>query len=117
MRDFRGNARERFGRGNSNRPGRRFDNNSSRSSERPGRRGFSRPNRNSELEMHRVICDKCGKECEVPFKPTGDKPVYCSSCFRKNDNYEPKGRGNQSTGDLAEINMKLDKILKALNID
>lgn len=34
-------------------------------------------------EMHRVTCDACGKKCEVPFKPTGSKPVKCSNCFRK----------------------------------
>ena len=37
----------------------------------------------SQSNMHTVICDRCGKECEVPFKPTSSKPVYCSDCFRK----------------------------------
>jgi CxxC-x17-CxxC domain-containing protein len=31
--------------------------------------------------MHSAICSECGKTCEVPFKPTGEKPVYCSDCF------------------------------------
>lgn len=30
-----------------------------------------------------VICAECGKEAQVPFKPRGDKPVYCSDCFSK----------------------------------
>jgi CxxC-x17-CxxC domain-containing protein len=80
-----------------------------------GRRDSDRP-RTSELEMHRVTCDKCGQECEVPFKPTGGKPVYCSECFRKTDRPEPRGRPGQSDG-LEIINMKLDKILRALDID
>jgi len=31
--------------------------------------------------MHKAICSECGEKCEVPFKPTGDKPVFCSKCF------------------------------------
>ena len=31
--------------------------------------------------MHSAICSSCGKACEVPFQPTGDKPVYCRDCF------------------------------------
>ncbi|MDD5634823.1 MAG: DNA-directed RNA polymerase [Candidatus Omnitrophica bacterium] len=34
-------------------------------------------------EMHKAVCSECGKECEVPFKPSGDKPVYCKDCFSK----------------------------------
>ena len=32
-------------------------------------------------EMHKAICADCKKECEVPFKPTEGKPVYCRDCF------------------------------------
>jgi CxxC-x17-CxxC domain-containing protein len=35
-------------------------------------------------EMHKAVCSKCGKNCEVPFKPTEGKPVYCKDCFIKN---------------------------------
>lgn len=34
-------------------------------------------------EMHKATCSDCGKECEVPFKPRGDRPVYCRECFFK----------------------------------
>ena len=34
-------------------------------------------------EMHKVICAECKKECEVPFKPSSDRPVYCRDCFAK----------------------------------
>jgi len=34
-------------------------------------------------QMYPVICAECGKETEVPFEPRGDRPVYCSDCFRK----------------------------------
>jgi len=35
----------------------------------------------SPKEMHKVKCSKCGKDAEVPFKPSGDRPVYCKECF------------------------------------
>ena len=41
--------------------------------------GFDRGPR----EMHKAICAECNKECEVPFKPTEGKPVYCRECFQK----------------------------------
>lgn len=34
-------------------------------------------------EMHKSTCSECGKECEVPFKPTEGRPVYCRECFAK----------------------------------
>ena len=33
-------------------------------------------------EMHKATCSECGNECEVPFKPTEGKPVYCKECYR-----------------------------------
>ena len=39
-------------------------------------------------EMYEAICECCGKNTRIPFKPKGDKPVYCLDCFkakRKND--------------------------------
>lgn len=41
--------------------------------------GFS----NRPREMHKATCAECKKECEVPFKPSGDRPVYCRDCFAK----------------------------------
>ena len=45
-----------------------------------GRQGFDRSSR----EMHKSVCADCGKDCEVPFQPTGDRPVYCAECWVKN---------------------------------
>jgi len=42
-----------------------------------GRRGSSGPR-----EMFDAVCASCGKTCQVPFQPTGEKPVYCSDCFQ-----------------------------------
>jgi CxxC-x17-CxxC domain-containing protein len=44
----------------------------------------TRKQNNSQKEMHKVVCSKCKKECEVPFKPMGDRPVYCKDCYNKN---------------------------------
>jgi CxxC-x17-CxxC domain-containing protein len=33
--------------------------------------------------MHKAVCADCHKECEVPFKPRQDRPVYCRDCFQK----------------------------------
>ncbi len=33
-------------------------------------------------EMFTATCSSCGKEAQVPFRPTNGKPVYCSDCFR-----------------------------------
>lgn len=33
--------------------------------------------------MYKATCSDCGKECEVPFKPTEGRPVYCRECYRK----------------------------------
>ena len=34
-------------------------------------------------EMHSAVCAQCGKDAQVPFLPRGDRPVYCSDCFRQ----------------------------------
>ena len=35
-----------------------------------------------ERQMFSATCGSCGKEARVPFEPRGDRPVYCSDCFR-----------------------------------
>jgi len=103
-----------------------------------GERRFERRDtgrsRESGFELHKAVCDKCGRECEVPFKPTGGKPIYCRSCFRENssesgsrENFAPRGKSNDTFDskmksspnpeDLEKINRKLDKIMKALKIE
>ncbi|MDD5415918.1 MAG: hypothetical protein PHE48_02840 [Candidatus Daviesbacteria bacterium] len=57
---------------------------------RSGRNGGFRPRFNDRgssrgpVEMHQAVCDNCGKNCEVPFRPTSGKPIFCSSCFEGN---------------------------------
>lgn len=33
-------------------------------------------------EMFTATCSNCGRDAQVPFRPTSGKPVYCSDCFR-----------------------------------
>lgn len=102
-----------------------------------GRRDFGRSNfggrgGGGRREMHKAVCSNCGKNCEVPFEPTGGKPVYCSECFEKKNGggesrrFEDRGerRPNferrdeprpQNNDQLEAINRKLDKILGMLS--
>ena len=36
-----------------------------------------------ERTLYKAICADCSKECEVPFRPSGDRPVFCKECFSK----------------------------------
>lgn len=45
------------------------------------KRSFGGDRDRGEVTMHKTTCSDCGKSCEVPFRPTGEKPVYCNDCF------------------------------------
>jgi CxxC-x17-CxxC domain-containing protein len=34
-------------------------------------------------QMFKAVCAECKKECEVPFNPSSNRPVYCKDCFSK----------------------------------
>jgi CxxC-x17-CxxC domain-containing protein len=55
-----------------------------------------------QREMYSVTCSRCGKEAQVPFQPRGDKPVYCSDCYRSqrpaSDGYAGSNRGGGRGG-------------------
>ena len=46
----------------------------------------------AQREMFSATCSSCGQEAQVPFQPSSDKPVYCSTCFQQ------RGGGNRSGG-------------------
>jgi len=60
-----------------------------------GRRNVDRGPR----EMYNSVCSSCGKECEVPFKPTGERPVYCQECWADR---RPSGKEDESQGRYAK---------------
>lgn len=99
------------------------------------RGGFGGGDR-GERSMHQATCSQCGRDCQVPFRPTGSKPVYCSNCFDdvresgERDTYRGGSRSNQYGGDRSyqnsgsdnqaqfdALHKKLDRILKHLQLN
>jgi len=99
-----------------------------------GGRGDNRGGRGDRI-MYPAVCDKCGQDCQVPFRPDGSKPIYCSNCFekkqggfgQKRDSYGGERRqfSDRSSGQgqnlnnevLASINSKLAQILELMRKD
>ncbi len=50
------------------------------------------------MTMHQATCDECGRSCQVPFKPSGDKPVFCSDCFEGKEDSRPPRRDSGRSG-------------------
>lgn len=101
--------------------------------------GRDRDSDRGEREMFPAVCDECGKDCMVPFRPSGNKPIFCSDCFEKQQGGERGERSerrdygrddrserpsfrrdnggmdlNNIQRQLDDINSKLYKILKML---
>ncbi len=105
--------------------------------------GFSKRDR-GPITMHQAICAQCGKSCEVPFRPTEGKQVFCDICFggrkdagnnrggdrfaqRSRDNYNApvrqdfgSGAGKVNGGELKEqlviLNAKIERLIKAVEV-
>lgn len=109
----------------------RDSNNRNGRDNRGGGRGFGRGRdsgrrNDGPREMFKTTCSSCGKECEVPFRPTTGKPVYCSDCFEKvggrdSGDRRPERRNDRpqdpridNSKQLDELNRKLDKIIELL---
>lgn len=106
--------------------------------DRSGGRGrgggdFRRGRDSGPREMHKAVCDECGRNCEVPFRPSGDKPIYCSNCFERKEGGNSRGSGRQDRGSfrrpsfekkdntnkqllegIGSLNTKLDRILAVI---
>lgn len=90
-------------------------------------------------QMHQATCSQCGQSCEVPFRPSGDRPVFCNNCFKSQGgassrpsfggsknfggNRQASFGGNRdsrpassgvTTAQIDSLNFKLDKILSML---
>lgn len=103
-------------------------------------RGGSGGRNRGQVTMHQTVCDQCGKSCEVPFRPTEGKPVYCNVCFgskkeaggdRRGDGYSKKsfdgykthsktdfgsnkGNNNEVKKQLEILNVKMDQLIEAV---
>jgi CxxC-x17-CxxC domain-containing protein len=108
-----------FGRRDDDRPAERTDrpyDRRDRFSERRDRPPERRDRPSDRTEMFSGICDKCGKDCEVPFRPTPGKPLFCDDCFKEKSR-EAGSRsvlGKLAPDSLDQINKKLDRILSIL---
>ncbi|MFA6553716.1 MAG: CxxC-x17-CxxC domain-containing protein [Patescibacteria group bacterium] len=95
-----------------------FEKNGGREERRPdGGRNF-RPD-TKDRRMFSATCDECGNPCEVPFRPTDGKPVYCKSCFENKGAHKKQGESapaKHGPDQFAALHAKLDKILSALAV-
>jgi CxxC-x17-CxxC domain-containing protein len=103
---------------------------------RGGGRDFDRPRfgggrdfaPRGDRQLFKTVCSNCGKDCEVPFRPTNGKPVYCSDCFEKMGNSRSTDSGrndfgrnerpafDQTRAQLDAINVKLERIIRMLEV-
>ncbi len=90
--------------------------------DRGGRGGFGD---DSVRTMHRATCAECGNSCEVPFKPTGEKPVYCSTCFGSRQDSPMEHRSERRSSERfdrptpaakPEHNHRLEEKLEAISV-
>lgn len=45
-----------------------------------------------DRKMYKAVCSNCGNKCELPFKPSNDKPVYCSDCYKDKRNSNTRSK-------------------------
>ena len=146
FRKSHGSGRGGFGERDSQRPSfgnhssARFGNNNSHHSDSM-HTSFGGRRNGGETQLFDAVCSKCGNACQVPFRPTGQKPVYCNACyseqlggsrerdFSRRDNHsrsfdsrmENRGMENRATENnsnverqIVNINSKIDSILEIL---
>lgn len=76
-----------------------------------------------DRELFDTVCSECGSDCQVPFKPSGKKPVLCSDCFRGNDRGSSRGGsrrsfqggGSNHSEDFRRLNAKLDALTEKVD--
>jgi CxxC-x17-CxxC domain-containing protein len=79
MKDFKGRGGFGGDRGGFKKPGfKKFNDRNDRGGEAP-------------RQMHPATCSSCGARCEVPFRPSADKEVFCNNCFNAQ---KEQGSGN-----------------------
>jgi CxxC-x17-CxxC domain-containing protein len=103
----------------------RFGSSSVRSSVRPG----GSYKKDDAVKLYDAVCSKCGKKCQVPFRPSNDRPVYCKDCFgapqqsttgaktftSATSEARPEGKTIADlTRQIAAMNTKIDTMLKIL---
>lgn len=41
----------------------------------------------SPRQLYDAVCSSCGIQTQVPFAPSGSKPVYCRECYQSSSAY------------------------------
>jgi CxxC-x17-CxxC domain-containing protein len=81
-------------RGFDNPPGRCPDCRAARKAERGDAGHRSSSANGGTREMFEATCTSCGKPAQVPFRPSGDRPVYCSDCYQNHRGSTSRGSGS-----------------------
>ena len=77
------------------------------------------------ITKYKAICSKCGKSCEVPFRPVNGKPVFCRDCFvktgdtgagRAGDRFPKREFQSRSYASSAPVSGNSNEVLKQLEI-
>lgn len=64
----------------------------------PRREYGERPMSGGNKELFKAICSSCRVSCEVPFRPSNDKPVYCRECFSASNTNNPSRSSHEREG-------------------
>lgn len=94
-------------------------------------RSFGR-GRSDDRQMYEAVCSSCGDTCQIPFRPSPGRDVFCSRCFEKNEGGESRSGEHKSfdkprfsrddnrhstpnySAQFEALNAKMDKILSLL---
>lgn len=70
-----------------------------------------------ERTLYQAVCADCRKNCEVPFKPTEERPVYCKECFAiRKAGHSPKDPDHRSRPALpVQVQKKSGRFPSPLN--
>lgn len=71
-----------------------------------------------EKILYKAICADCHKDCEIPFKPTGERPVYCKECFskRKAGNPVKANDRNEQVPGLPKVTGPLNSLQRQVSV-
>ncbi len=64
--------------------------------------------------LYDATCSLCGKSIKVPFKPDGERPIYCKSCLKK---INEEKASKQEKEERKEEKTEKDKSLNKRKID
>lgn len=62
--------------------------------------------------LYEAVCADCHKVCEVPFKPSEDRAVYCKECFAR----RKAGQSNPGMPKLTPVAMPPKPAAKPIRI-